>query len=32
MSVGVEQALIDILGQDAFENLCDSGRYRRDVY
>lgn len=32
MAVGVEQALIEILGTAEFEALSDSGRYRRDVY
>lgn len=32
MAVGVEQALIKILGEDEFQALCEAGRYRRDVY
>ena len=32
MASDVDQALIDILGQDTVEQLRLDGRYRRDVY
>ena len=32
MASGVEQALIDILGDETVDQLRQSGRYRRDVY
>ena len=32
MATDVEQALIDILGEDKVDELRQSGRYRRDVY
>ena len=32
MAAGVEQALIDILGDETVDQLRQSGRYRRDVY
>ena len=32
MASGVEQALIDILGDETVDRLRQSGRYRRDVY
>ncbi|WP_069082260.1 PepSY domain-containing protein [Pseudomonas sp. TCU-HL1] len=32
MAEGVDQALRDILGADALQQLGDEGRYRRDVY
>lgn len=32
MGAGVEQVLIEILGQAEFDSLCEAGRYRRDVY
>jgi len=32
MAAGVDQALIDIVGAEAVEQLIEEGRYRRDVY
>ncbi|WP_308908346.1 sulfite reductase flavoprotein subunit alpha [Pseudomonas canadensis] len=32
MAAGVDQALVDILGNEAVERLIEQGRYRRDVY
>lgn len=32
MATGVDQALADILGNEALERLIEQGRYRRDVY
>ena len=32
MAAGVDAALVDILGQQALDDLIASGRYRRDVY
>ena len=32
MAAGVDQALVDILGNAAVERLIEQGRYRRDVY
>ncbi|MBK3469187.1 sulfite reductase flavoprotein subunit alpha [Pseudomonas carnis] len=32
MATGVDQALKDILGNEALERLIEQGRYRRDVY
>ncbi|RMP08917.1 hypothetical protein ALQ29_05347 [Pseudomonas marginalis pv. marginalis] len=32
MAAGVDQALADILGNEAVERLIEQGRYRRDVY
>ncbi|MGB3626272.1 MAG: flavodoxin domain-containing protein [Henriciella sp.] len=32
MAPAVHEALVDILGEDIFEHLASSGRYRRDVY
>ena len=32
MAAGVHQALVEILGTEALEQLSDAGRYRRDVY
>ncbi|MCH7336701.1 sulfite reductase flavoprotein subunit alpha [Acinetobacter sp. NIPH 2699] len=32
MAAGVDQALIDILGEDQVDELRQTGRYRRDVY
>lgn len=32
MATGVDQALVDILGNEAVERLIEQGRYRRDVY
>jgi sulfite reductase (NADPH) flavoprotein alpha-component len=32
MAVGVDAALVDILGAGTVEELAESGRYRRDVY
>lgn len=32
MATGVEQALIEILGETQLDQLRDQGRYRRDVY
>ena len=32
MAMGVDQALVDILGTEAVERLIEQGRYRRDVY
>jgi len=32
MAAGVDQALTDLLGADAVQQLIEQGRYRRDVY
>ena len=32
MAAGVDQALIDMLGEQALQALIEQGRYRRDVY
>lgn len=32
MASGVDQALIDILGEEQVDELRQQGRYRRDVY
>lgn len=32
MAAGVDEVLLELLGREAFEQLQDSGRYRRDVY
>ncbi len=32
MATGVEEALVDIVGNDRLEALIEAGRYRRDVY
>ncbi|WP_203009248.1 PepSY domain-containing protein [Pseudomonas paraversuta] len=32
MAAGVDQALIDLLGEPALQALIEQGRYRRDVY
>lgn len=32
MAADVEQALVELLGDEAFDRLAASGRYRRDVY